>query len=123
MRAGVAGSRFRDRFDSRPAPSTRARVGLVLAGIICIVAGIVMLVIPGPGLVGILLGIALLAAVYRPFAALFDALERGGQRLWMRLPASWRASRLVKALFVIAIAAGALAAGLTSYLLLNHYVM
>lgn len=122
VRAGAEGTRFRDRFDSRPPPSAAARAGLVLAGITSIIAGIVMLVIPGPGLVGVLLGIALLAAVFRPFASLFDALERVGRKLWMKLPASWRASRLVKASFVIAIALGAMAAGLTSYLLLNHYV-
>jgi hypothetical protein len=123
VRAGVAGTRFRDRFDSRPPLSAAARAGLILAGIVSIIAGIVMLVVPGPGLVGVLLGIALLAAVFRPFATLFDAFERIGRRLWMKLPESWRASRLVKASFVIAIALGAMAAGLTSYLVLNQYLM
>jgi uncharacterized protein (TIGR02611 family) len=57
------------------------RVFLVIAGFTLLLAGIVMLVTPGPGLVVILLGLSLLAAEFVWARRLMNRLKREGQRV------------------------------------------
>jgi uncharacterized protein (TIGR02611 family) len=57
------------------------RVFLVIAGFTLLVAGVVMLVTPGPGLVVIFLGLGLLAAEFVWARRLMDRIKQEGGRL------------------------------------------
>jgi uncharacterized protein (TIGR02611 family) len=54
------------------------RIFLVIAGFTLLLAGVVMLVTPGPGLVVILLGLGLLAAEFVWARRLMDRIKRQG---------------------------------------------
>ena len=57
------------------------RVFLVIAGFTLLLAGVVMLVTPGPGLVAIFLGLGLLAAEFVWARRLMDRIKREGGRV------------------------------------------
>jgi len=57
------------------------RVFLIIAGFTLLLAGGIMLVTPGPGLLVILLGLGLLAAEFVWARRLMDRLKREGGRL------------------------------------------
>lgn len=77
---------FLDRIDAWAEHSrvraVAVRVGVTVAGPLVIAAGIAMLVLPGPGLVVIALGTALLALEYDWARSLLAALGRGAH--WAR---------------------------------------
>jgi uncharacterized protein (TIGR02611 family) len=54
------------------------RVFLVIAGFTLLLAGVVMLVTPGPGIAAILLGLGLLAAEFVWARRLMDRIKREG---------------------------------------------
>jgi uncharacterized protein (TIGR02611 family) len=54
------------------------RVFLVIAGFTLLLAGVVMLVTPGPGVAAILLGLGLLAAEFVWARRLMDRIKREG---------------------------------------------
>ena len=54
------------------------RVFLVIAGFTLLLAGVVMLVTPGPGIAAILLGLGLLAAEFVWARRLMDRIKRQG---------------------------------------------
>ena len=64
------------------------RVFLMIAGFTLLLAGGVMLVTPGPGLLVIFLGLGLLAAEFVWARRLMDRLKREGERLADRFAAS-----------------------------------
>jgi uncharacterized protein (TIGR02611 family) len=64
------------------------RVFLIIAGFTLLLAGGVMLVTPGPGLLVIFLGLGLLAAEFVWARRLMDRLKREGGRLADRFVAS-----------------------------------
>jgi uncharacterized protein (TIGR02611 family) len=64
------------------------RVFLVIAGFTLLLAGGVMLVTPGPGLLVIFLGLGLLAAEFVWARRLMDRLKREGGRLVDRIAAT-----------------------------------
>jgi uncharacterized protein (TIGR02611 family) len=64
------------------------RVFLVIAGFTLLLAGGVMLVTPGPGLLVIFLGLGLLAAEFVWTRRLMDRLKREGGRLVDRFAAT-----------------------------------
>jgi uncharacterized protein (TIGR02611 family) len=55
--------------------------GITVAGISMLAGGVVMLVLPGPGLAVILLGLAVLAAEYDWAARLFAGLRQRASRM------------------------------------------
>jgi uncharacterized protein (TIGR02611 family) len=57
------------------------RIFLVIAGFTMLVAGVVMLVTPGPGMLVIFLGLGLLAAEFVWARRLMDKIRREGGRL------------------------------------------
>ena len=57
------------------------RVFLILAGFTLLLAGVIMLVTPGPGMLTILLGLGLLAAEFVWARRLMDRIKRQGVRL------------------------------------------
>ena len=61
-RRGAA--RLHDRLRSHPVTAAPYRVGVVVVGLLVIVAGVAMLVLPGPGVAAILLGLAILGTEF-----------------------------------------------------------
>jgi hypothetical protein len=77
FRNGQPGQRFQDRYErNRDARSQRSGWFLKpLVAVLLLLAGIVLCVIPGPGLPLLLIGLALLADVSRRVAVAMDRLE------------------------------------------------
>lgn len=82
FRSERVGTRFQRIHRRRAArPSSRPmRIAVMLAGAILVVVGLVMIMLPGPGLLTMLVGVALIAGESLTVARLFDranlALER-----------------------------------------------
>jgi uncharacterized protein (TIGR02611 family) len=57
------------------------RIFLILAGFTLLLAGVLMLVTPGPGMLTIFLGLGLLAAEFVWARRLMDRIKRQGVRL------------------------------------------
>lgn len=87
-RPGVRFVRRHDRKRREKSPLA-ARLGLVAVGILSVLAGIVMLFTPGPGLLAIAFGITCFAQHSRRLARQCDQFEL---RMW-RLRAAWRKRR------------------------------
>ena len=72
------------------------RVARIGAGFTLLLAGIVMLALPGPGLLAIAAGLSVLATEYTWAARWFNHLKNGGKRLSRAFPlgrsTSWRAN-------------------------------
>lgn len=62
--AGRRHGRLHQRLHANPALALTTKIVVTTAGVLVLLAGIVMMVTPGPGIVGILLGLALLATEY-----------------------------------------------------------
>lgn len=77
FRSEPAGTRFQRRYRrsaSRPSGWLR-KCGVLLAATVLIVLGLVMLVLPGPGLLALLLGAVLIAEESRLAARLLDRVD------------------------------------------------
>jgi uncharacterized protein (TIGR02611 family) len=57
-------ARFRDSLRRNPLLETSWKVGVLIVGTLVLLAGIIMLVIPGPGILGIVAGLAILATEF-----------------------------------------------------------
>jgi hypothetical protein len=75
FKAGAPGHRFVDEHDEIAHRSRPVRAGLAALGAVLIAAGVVMLFIPGPGLLAILFGLALTATSWRRLASWLDLAE------------------------------------------------
>lgn len=84
------------------------RYALAGAGVLLTLAGIAMLVVPGPGVVGILLGLGMISTVSRRLATLLDRADArltGAWRSWSTWHAGLRHRRMVDAGIVIGLVA------------------
>lgn len=87
FRSQRAGTRFQ-RIHRRRAgqPSSRLwRAAVMLAGSVLIVIGLVMILLPGPGLLTMLAGVALIAGESLTVARLFDRANLALERRWARV--------------------------------------
>lgn len=117
------GERFERMYRRRRMTGSAAvRVGLIAAGVLLIVGGIVLLAIPGPGLLVIAFGGALIAQQFLFVARAFDQLElllrklhRAGLAFWKKASTAVRAAIVASAALV---AAGATYLAYLAYLLL-----
>jgi hypothetical protein len=75
FRNGAPGRRFVEEHDRVVERSRVARVGVACLGGVLFGAGVVMLFIPGPGLLAMLFGLALIATSWRRLAAWLDLGE------------------------------------------------
>ncbi len=103
------GERFQGMYRRRRAGSPAVLVGMIVAGILLIAGGVVLLAIPGPGILVIAFGGALLAEQFLFVAKAFDQLElflsklqRGVFAFWKRASAAVRAAILASAALVAA---------------------
>ena len=91
FKAEPAGTRFLSRHRRRASRSGLLRKTLVIAGgLVVIVLGVMMIVLPGPGLLAILLGAALIAEESEVAARAFDRVDL----LCERTLARWRARQV-----------------------------
>lgn len=96
LRHGEPGRRFRDRYERRRRQGRHggARKWVVIvAGALIVLAGIVLLPLPGPGIPIVALGALLMAEESRGMAHALDALERRARALYERLRPSSRRPR------------------------------
>ncbi len=114
LRESPPGERFQARYRRRQAasdgPYSLRRAAYVLLGVVVMLAGLVMLFIPGPGWGAILLGLGLLGSEFRPVAVFLDRAEvrarvmgRWVMQRWHALP---RVAQALLALVGMAASAG-----------------
>jgi hypothetical protein len=104
------GSRFANHYERMRKEGSRAgaiaRLGL---GALLLVGGIVMLFIPGPGLLVAVFGLGLFAGQSKTIANALDRVEPAARRGWKRAKAWWRARALLAKASMIAVAGLAIA--------------
>ena len=84
LRHGKPGRRFRDRYDRRRSHSRHAggrKWSMIVGGVLIVLAGIVLLPLPGPGMLVVALGALLVAEESLSMARALDWLELKGRRL------------------------------------------
>jgi uncharacterized membrane protein HdeD (DUF308 family) len=89
LRQGEPGRRFRARYERRHAKRRHAggrKWAVIFAGALILVAGIVLLPLPGPGMLVVALGALLVAEESLTVARMLDALEVRGRAFISR----WR---------------------------------
>lgn len=89
----------------------RGRAARITVGVLLTAAGVAMLVLPGPGVLGILFGVALIAGESRRVANAFDRLERWGRRMGNRAQHRWRVLGVPARVVVVTLAAALAGAG------------
>jgi UPF0716 family protein affecting phage T7 exclusion len=88
LRADSPGERFYNHYErARHAPQVK-RVAQLVIGIILVAAGVVLCFIPGPGLLVMVFGFALLSSMSRSIARVLDRIE-----LWLRRRLGRRTTR------------------------------
>ena len=78
LRQGEPGRRFRDRYERRRRQNRHGgfrKWGVVVLGVLIVLAGIVLLPLPGPGMLVVAAGALLMAEESRAVARLLDAIE------------------------------------------------
>lgn len=91
LASGSPGERFQSRFrHKKRSGHTGNRALLLGAGIALILAGIVLLVVPGPGSLLILVGAALLAEESLVVSRLLDRIEAQLRKLIAAATSGWR---------------------------------
>jgi hypothetical protein len=114
---GRPGSRFEKLYEARKETGGPARIAFLAAAILLVAGGVVLLVIPGPGLPLIAFGVALLAQQSLWLAKLLDRLEPVLRRLARKGKAFWKkAAPPLKAALVSGAALVAAAAIYGAYL-------
>jgi Putative transmembrane protein (PGPGW) len=114
------GERFdnhRRRMDKGP---TWKKVLRGVAGFALVAVGIVFCILPGPGTVGIVLGLALLAGMSRTIARLMDRVEPKLRRVARRAVRFWRT--LSTPARITLIGAGVTVVGFAGFVVWRHWV-
>lgn len=81
FRDAPPGTRFRRHHERVQHESVAARAAYVVIGLVLVAAGIVMLFVPGPGILAILFGLALIGGVSGRIADRMDRTETR-TRIW-----------------------------------------
>lgn len=90
LKAGQPGRRFQDRYARRreAARGPLGKCAFVCLGVLVLLAGIVLLPLPGPGMVVVAAGAVVMAEGSRTMARTLDSLELRARRVY----AAWRSS-------------------------------
>jgi len=118
-RPGARFDNHRQRMDDGP---TWKKVARGIAGFALIALGIVFCILPGPGTVGIALGLALLAGMSKTIAHGLDRIEPKLRRGLRRAKAFWRglSSGTRTLLIALAAAVAAVAGGWLAPMVASH---
>ena len=102
LESAPPGERFERMYRRRKSSGSAAgRIAMIAVGIVLIAGGVILLAIPGPGLLVIAFGGALIAQQFQAVARAFDALELLLRKLYRRAVAFWKkASTAVRAAVV-----------------------
>ena len=84
FRDAPPGTRFQRHHERVQHESLAARAAHVVIGLLLVAAGIVMLFIPGPGILAILFGLALIGGVSGGIAERMDRAETRTRAWWSR---------------------------------------
>lgn len=122
IRAEPAGGRFKARARAFEGRHPFVRIGVAFIGFSIMAMGVLMLVFPGPGLLFLLVGLALLGVGFRPAANLLDTVEIHSVELWMKLPEDVRSSRWIKYVIFTSMIIGAILTGLITYYVGNRFL-
>ena len=116
---GRPGSRFVSFYRARKQARDSSRLVFLVVGILLLVGGVILLFIPGPGLLLIAFGGALVAQQSLWMARLLDKMEVAARKAARLAERSWKAASIpVRALAVLVAAAGSAAAAYAAYVLL-----
>jgi UPF0716 family protein affecting phage T7 exclusion len=85
FRADPPGERFCNHYDRARSTPTSVRVIQLVVGLVLVAAGIVLCFIPGPGLLVMVFGLALLAGQSRTTARTLDRIEPSVRRFVRRI--------------------------------------
>ena len=117
------GKRFKNHRDRMQQRSRWHSVGALIAGVVLFAGGVVLLFMPGPGLLFIAFGLALIGSHSKRLSDQLDRVEprirvviRRVRRHWKRLPANAKTSLVVAGALLLA------AGGLGMWQMLRHWV-
>lgn len=119
LKDGEPGSRFVDHFERRQERrhGPWKRVVLIVGGVALLVAGLFMLIAPGPGILGVLIGGGLIAQESRTAARAMDWLEVRARQVTEPARRAWdRASNPVRVALVALSLILAAGVGVVTYL-------
>ena len=90
LKRGQPGRRFQDRYARRreAARGLAGKCALLCGGVLIVLIGIVLLPLPGPGMIVVAVGALLMAKGSRTVARMLDALELRARRAY----SAWRPS-------------------------------
>ena len=69
----------------RPALGLARKLGVALAGLLVLAVGVAMVLLPGPAILVVPLGVGILALEFDWARRWLRALEKGSDRLWRRV--------------------------------------
>ena len=105
------GSRFIEYHHRVKEASTASRVARIALGLVLFGAGIVMLVVPGPGILFMVFGLACFGGESAWISKLLDRFELKARAGWRWCKATWQAmhaaGKVAVVLFALIVAAGA----------------
>jgi len=90
FRADSPGERFRHHYERSQSSSHSARIARAIVGIVLVAVGIVLLFIPGPGLLVAFFGLALLSSQSHVLASALDRAEPRVRHFASRVRARFR---------------------------------
>jgi uncharacterized membrane protein HdeD (DUF308 family) len=90
FRADPPGERFCNHYQRAQDSSKAKRIAQLVGGVLLIAVGIVLCFVPGPGLLVMLFGFALLSTLSRGIARTLDRVELAMRRLGRRLKRRWQ---------------------------------
>jgi hypothetical protein len=99
LKRGRPGSRFEEQYERQQQTGSRGagRVLRIAAGVVLIPAGLFFLPAPGPGMLIIAVGAALIAREFRFAARGLDRVEVAGRRVAARARRAWSRRRAPRA--------------------------
>jgi hypothetical protein len=118
LKDGRPGHRFRDRYDRDAGRHEHVgwRVVKILAGITALLVGVVEIIFPGPAILFLFVGGALLATQSRAIARLMDWAELRIRAVWRFVRRRWRStSHGARAALVSLLVCGGAASGYLMY--------
>jgi hypothetical protein len=122
FRKAPPGRRFEAMHEARKEAGGKPRIVFAVIGALLLAGGAVLLFIPGPGLLLIAFGAALIARRSLRLARTLDRLELGLRSLARRARALWKRSSVpVRAGLLAVCTAGIGAAGYLGYLFLSNH--
>jgi hypothetical protein len=115
------GRRFQNQRARAREGSPAMRIARLTVGLALLAGGVVLLFVPGPGLLLLVFGAALVAGESKTVASWLDRAEPPLRRAARRLAAWWRgASGLTRALLCATVAVAAMGAGIVGYFWLGR---